>query len=102
VSCPNVREREAQIRATCIVGPVQKIQGRGLMLGLVCDLPAVDVQKALLERDILAGTSSDPAVLRLLPPLVLESGHVERLAAALAGMGTRRTASSSLQTGIAQ
>jgi acetylornithine/N-succinyldiaminopimelate aminotransferase len=98
----NVRKREAQIRATCVAGPVQAIQGRGLMLGLVCDRPATEVQKALLERDILAGTSSDPAVLRLLPPLVLEPGHVERLAEALAGMANHGTASSSLQTGIAQ
>lgn len=80
----NVREREAQIRAACVRGPVQAIQGVGLMLGLVCDRPAADVQAALLERNILAGTSSDPAVLRLLPPLVLEPGHVQRLADALA------------------
>jgi acetylornithine/N-succinyldiaminopimelate aminotransferase len=98
----NVREREAQIRGTCVAGPVQAIQGRGLMLGLVCDRPAAEVQKALLGRDILAGTSSDPAVLRLLPPLVLGSGHVERLAQALAAMTTAGTGSSTLQTGIAQ
>jgi acetylornithine/N-succinyldiaminopimelate aminotransferase len=102
----NVREREAQIRATCVVGPVQAIQGLGLMLGLVCDRPATEVQKALLERDILTGTSSDPAVLRLLPPLVLESLHVERLAEALAAFNdapTLRTAgSSTLRTGTAQ
>ncbi|MGI9234745.1 MAG: aspartate aminotransferase family protein, partial [Woeseiaceae bacterium] len=40
----NVREREAQIRDTCIVGPVRKIQGMGLLLGLVCDRPAKEVQ----------------------------------------------------------
>lgn len=79
----NVCEREAQIREHCIVGPVQKIQGMGLLLGLVCDRPAVDVRNALLEHDILTGTSSDPAVLRILAPLVLEAGHVEHLAHAL-------------------
>ncbi len=79
----NVREREAQIRERCIVGPVQKIQGMGLLLGLVCDRPAVDVRNALLEHDILTGTSGDPAVLRILAPLVLEAEHVERLAHAL-------------------
>jgi acetylornithine/succinyldiaminopimelate/putrescine aminotransferase len=67
------------------------------MLGLVCDRPAAEVQKALLERDILAGTSADPRVLRLLPPLVLQSADVERLAAALQNIG-----SSSTQTGTAQ
>jgi 4-aminobutyrate aminotransferase-like enzyme len=56
-------------------------------MGLVCERPAKQVRDALLERDILAGTSGDPAVLRLLPPLVLESAHVRRLAEALADIG---------------
>jgi 4-aminobutyrate aminotransferase-like enzyme len=41
------------------------------------------VQRELLERDILAGTSADPHVVRILAPYVLESGHVEQLADAL-------------------
>lgn len=84
----NVRKREAEIRAHCVVGPVQSIQGRGLLLGLVCDRPANEVRKALLEHDILTGTSGDPEVLRLLPPLVLESEHVRRLAGKLSDIGT--------------
>ncbi len=83
----NVREREAQVRKTCAVGPVRSIQGMGLMLGLACDRPATEVQSALLERDVLAGTSADPAVLRLLPPLTLEAADVEKLAAALEDIG---------------
>ena len=79
----NTRQREAEIREHCVVGPVQKIQGMGLLLGLVCDRPAKEVQSALLDHDILAGTSGDPAVLRILAPLVLESTHVEHLANAL-------------------
>jgi len=82
----NVRDREAQIREQCSIGPIRKIQGMGLMLGLVCDRPAVEVRNALLEHDILAGTSSDPDVLRILAPLVLESAHVDRLAQALESM----------------
>ena len=79
----NVREREAQIREQCVVGPVTKIQGMGLLLGLVCDRPAKEVQSALLEHDILTGTSGDAEVLRILAPLVLESKHVDHLAQAL-------------------
>ena len=79
----NVRAREAQIRECCVVGPVRKIQGMGLLLGLVCDRPAVEVRDALLEHDILTGTSSDPNVLRILAPLVLQESHVEHLAHAL-------------------
>ena len=68
----NVRAREAQIRDECVVGPVLKIQGMGLLLGLVCDRPAHEVRDALLEHDILTGTSADPNVLRILAPLVLQ------------------------------
>jgi len=82
----NVREREAQIRAQCVVGPVRNVQGMGLLLGLVCDRPAIEVRNALLERDILTGTSGDPAVLRILAPLVLESGDVDQLTRALKAM----------------
>ncbi len=79
----NVRRSEAAIREQCIVGPIQRIQGMGLLLGLICDRPAVEVRDALLEHDILTGTSADPEVLRILAPLVLEPGHIDHLAEAL-------------------
>ena len=79
----NVRDREAQIREQCIRGPVKRIQGMGLLLGLVCDRPAVEVRNALLQHDILTGTSGDSEVLRILAPLVLESHHVDHLTQAL-------------------
>ena len=82
----NVRAREAQIRDTCVVGPVRKIQGMGLLLGLVCDRPATEVRDALLDHDILTGTSSDPEVVRILAPLVLQDKHVDHLAHALASI----------------
>ena len=85
----NVREREAQIRDQCVTGPVKRIQGMGLLLGLVCDRPAAEVQSALLNHDILTGTSGDPAVLRILAPLVLEAHHVDHLAQALAAVAPR-------------
>jgi acetylornithine/succinyldiaminopimelate/putrescine aminotransferase len=79
----NVRRCELAIREQCVVGPITRIQGMGLLLGLVCDRPAVEVRNALLEHDILTGTSSDPEVLRILAPLVLEPGHIDHLAEAL-------------------
>jgi acetylornithine/succinyldiaminopimelate/putrescine aminotransferase len=85
----NVREREAQIRDQCATGPVQKIQGMGLLLGLVCDRPASEVRNALLQQDILTGTSADPHVLRILAPLVLEAAHIDHLAHALELMAPR-------------
>jgi acetylornithine/succinyldiaminopimelate/putrescine aminotransferase len=79
----NVRQREAQIRELCVTGPVTRIRGMGLLLGLTCDRPASEVHNALLEHDILTGTSADPEILRLLPPLVLQPEHVVRLATTL-------------------
>jgi acetylornithine/succinyldiaminopimelate/putrescine aminotransferase len=79
----NVRDVSAAIHATCIAGPVESIQGRGFLLGLRTRPRATAVRDALLARDILTGTSADPHVLRLLPPLILSTDHVQRLAAAL-------------------
>ena len=48
---------------------VRRVSGKGLLLGLHLDRPAAEVQRALFEHRILTGTSKDPRVLRLLPPL---------------------------------
>jgi acetylornithine/N-succinyldiaminopimelate aminotransferase len=79
----NVRAVSDAIRASCRVGPVESIQGRGFLLGLKTRTKAAAVRDALLARDILVGTSADPHMLRLLPPLILSTEHVQRLAAAL-------------------
>jgi acetylornithine/succinyldiaminopimelate/putrescine aminotransferase len=78
-----VRRTAALIRERCIVGPVQAHQGAGLLTGLRTTRPAREVQAELLEGGILAGTASDPHILRLLPPYVLEEEHVDMLAGAL-------------------
>ena len=79
----NVRTVSAAMRASCCVGPVESIQGLGFLLGLRTRGKAAAVRDALLARDILVGTSADPHMLRLLPPLILSTEHVQRLAAAL-------------------
>ncbi len=81
--CANVREVSAYVRATCQVGPVEAIQGDGLLLGLRTAAPAKALQNALLERGILTGSAADPHIVRLLPPLTLQKEHVDLLAAAL-------------------
>jgi acetylornithine/N-succinyldiaminopimelate aminotransferase len=80
----HVRSISAYLREACIVGPVVAAQGEGLLVGLRTAPPAKEVMAALLERDILTGTSADPHVLRLLPPLTLQREHVDLLRAALA------------------
>jgi acetylornithine/succinyldiaminopimelate/putrescine aminotransferase len=83
----NVRRVGAYIRERCLVGPVRAFQGAGFLAGLICTRPAKDIHRALLERDILAGTSGDSQVLRLLPPFILQEAHVEQLRAALLDIG---------------
>ena len=78
-----VRDCSAAIAASCIGATVTGIHGRGLLLGLRCTQKATSVRDALLDKNILTGTSADPQILRLLPPLVLELAHVDALAAAL-------------------
>jgi acetylornithine/succinyldiaminopimelate/putrescine aminotransferase len=79
-----VRTLSRQIRDTCQVGPVQAIQGDGFLLGLRTSRPAREIVDELLDKGILAGTSGDPRIVRLLPPLILEEHHVATLARALA------------------
>jgi len=78
-----VRRVGAYIHKTCAVGPVVSQQGAGFLIGLVLDRPAKDVHAALLARGILTGTSSDPQVVRLLPPYILQEEHVDLLRDAL-------------------
>jgi acetylornithine/succinyldiaminopimelate/putrescine aminotransferase len=79
-----VRAVSARIRQTCQVGPVESIQGEGFLLGLRTTRPAKQIVAELLARGILTGTSADPRVVRLLPPLIMGAEHVATLAAALA------------------
>ena len=79
-----VRRLAARLAREAVVGPVEAAQGRGFLLGLRCSRPSREVRNALLDRGIFVGISSDPAVVRLMPPLVLEDGHVDRLVAELA------------------
>ena len=76
-------ERERQIRANCLLGPVEAIQGRGLLLGLKCTGGARQVRDDLLEANILTGASAAPQWLRVMPPLNLRENEAAELAAAL-------------------
>lgn len=81
-----VRRVSTYIRETCVVGPVTGHQGAGFLTGLRTSRPAKAVQAELLECGILAGTSVDPQILRLLPPFILEEEHVDMLRDTLADL----------------
>jgi acetylornithine/N-succinyldiaminopimelate aminotransferase len=74
----NVRKVEAYLRERLKeVEQVVDVHGRGFLLGLEFADKAKPVHEALLDRKIITGTSSDPKVLRLLPPLCLKSEEVD-------------------------
>ena len=74
----NVRTVEAHLRERLAEVPaVVGMRGLGFLLGLEFSEKAAPVHQALLERRIITGTSSDPGVLRLLPPLCLERGQID-------------------------
>lgn len=62
---------------------VLEIRGRGCLLGLKLDQPAKPIVQKLLTRNIITGTTKDPNVIRLLPPLIAQTQHFDALKQAL-------------------
>jgi acetylornithine/succinyldiaminopimelate/putrescine aminotransferase len=79
----NARVQGERLRHGAITLGVPKVTGRGLLLGLHLDRPAAAVQQALFTRRILTGTSSDPNVLRLMPPLTFTTRQSDLVLGAL-------------------
>ena len=80
----NVRSVESYLRERLKeVEQVVNVHGRGFLLGLEFADSARKVHEALLNQKIITGTSSDPKVLRLLPPLCLQKEEVDLLVEAL-------------------
>jgi acetylornithine/N-succinyldiaminopimelate aminotransferase len=53
------------------------VLGKGCLIGLRSDTPAAELHEKLLDRKIITGTSSDPNVLRLLPPLCVTTDEID-------------------------
>ena len=80
----NVKRVEAYLRERLSeVEQVVAVHGRGFLLGIEFAEKAAAVHQRLLERKIITGTSSNPKVLRLLPPLCLQEPEVDLLVRAL-------------------
>ena len=76
----NVVQMEAYLKQALSKLPiVEEIRGQGLLLGLKLgdSLTAKDLQQALFSQHILTGSSNDAQVLRLLPPLTLNSDEAD-------------------------
>ena len=80
----NVETTEAYLRQRLAEVPqVAAVHGRGFLFGLEFRDKAAPVHKALLDRKIITGTSSDAKVLRLLPPLCLQKTEIDLFIEAL-------------------
>lgn len=58
---------------------VAAIRGKGCLLGIEFDEPCSAIHRSLLSKNIITGTSSDPKVLRLLPPLMVTTDEIDLL-----------------------
>ena len=80
----NVNAVEAHLRERIReVEQVVAVHGRGFLLGIEFNDKAQPFHQALFEQKIITGTSSNPKVLRLLPPLCLQKEHVDLFVDAL-------------------
>jgi acetylornithine/N-succinyldiaminopimelate aminotransferase len=80
----NVKRIEVYLRERLReIEQVVSVKGLGFLLGLEFADKAAPVHKALLEHKIITGTSSNPNVLRLLPPLCLGIEEVDLFVDAL-------------------
>lgn len=82
----NVRATSAVLARSAGIGPVLRVRGAGLLLGLELrpGVTASALRNALLAHGILAGTCDDPQVLRLCPSLTLTPLQAQRLPEVLA------------------
>jgi acetylornithine/succinyldiaminopimelate/putrescine aminotransferase len=78
----NATNAAARLRRELAGSVVTEVLGEGLLLGLRC-AHAAALKKHLLAKHILVGGSSDPTVLRLMPPLNLSDEALDALIAAI-------------------
>jgi acetylornithine/succinyldiaminopimelate/putrescine aminotransferase len=59
------------------------LRGKGCLLGIEFSDDCSAIHKSLLEKNIITGTSSNPKVLRLLPPLCVKKSELDLFLTAL-------------------
>jgi acetylornithine/N-succinyldiaminopimelate aminotransferase len=76
----NARSIEEHLRESLAgVSGVVGVRGKGCLLGIEFDGPCAPYHAKLLENRIITGTSSNPNVLRLLPPLCTKLDEIDLL-----------------------
>ncbi|UBM61406.1 aminotransferase class III-fold pyridoxal phosphate-dependent enzyme [Candidatus Sulfidibacterium hydrothermale] len=81
----NVHEvNDFLIQSLSKIPQIKEIKGKGLMLGLAFDFPVQELRKKLLyEHHILTGSSANPNLLRILPPLSIQREQIAAFPGAL-------------------
>ncbi|RRO14614.1 aspartate aminotransferase family protein [Flavobacteriaceae bacterium 14752] len=66
------------------ISDLKTVKGRGLMLGLEFNTPIAELRKNLLfNHHIFTGSSKNPNLIRILPPLTIKDKHLEMFFRAL-------------------
>lgn len=80
----NAGQVEVHLRDSLMAEPgIVAIRGKGCLIGIEFDGPCKPIHAKLLEHKVITGTSSDPNVLRLLPPLCVTTEEIDLLVEAL-------------------
>ncbi len=76
----NIAEIESYLRERLKeIEEVKTLRGKGGLLGIEFSENCKPIHAKLLENNIITGTSSDPNVLRLLPPLCVKKEEIDLL-----------------------
>ena len=75
----NVNEMSAYfIDKAKTIPQLKRLKGRGLMLGLEFDFPVASLRKKLLfDHSLFTGSSKNPNLIRILPPLTIQREHID-------------------------
>tara|TARA_B100001093_G_scaffold448199_1_gene453629 strand:+ start:34 stop:1158 length:1125 start_codon:yes stop_codon:yes gene_type:complete len=81
----NAKELEVYFREQAKdISEIVNLKGRGLMLGLEFEFPVSELRKKLLfQHKIFTGSSKNPNLIRILPPLTIRKEHIDSLFKAL-------------------
>ena len=82
----NAKEMSAYfVEKSKSIPKLKKLKGRGLMLGLEFEFPVVALRKRLLfDHFLFTGSSKNPNLIRILPPLTIKKAHIDLFFKALA------------------
>ena len=78
VSQNGIRLKEKLIKELGEHPNVKAIRGKGFMLGIELDRPSMDLRLVALKNGLLINVTAD-SVIRLLPPLIIETDELEEL-----------------------